>query len=89
MLVIDWIDMSNRNYLEITPQPGMWYVSNLGNLTQDAKTITIGIGALPGKRLSDCIVGGPFDTEEIAKLWCNEHPEHGLGANVWQQKNNS
>ncbi len=78
--------MSNRNYFKLTPQLGMWYVSHFGNLTQDNKTTTIGFGSSSGQLRSSCIVGGPFSTKERAEQWCEEHPEHGIGAEVWRQE---
>ena len=77
--------MSNRDYLKLKPEPGMWYVSNFGNLTRDNNTTTVGIGSSSGKLVSNCIVGGPFTTKADADRWCDENPEHGIGSRVWQQ----
>lgn len=74
--------MSNRGYLNITTEAGKFYVSNFSNVRESMGSVTIGIGSTAGKSAMNCIVAGPFDTEEAANEWTSRHPEQ-VGAFAW------
>jgi len=70
-------DLGRRTYLDVRPVLGGWYVSN--------KNPTLrGIGS-SGKPLRECIVGGPFNSNEEAEAWKVSFADH-LESVVWQQR---
>lgn len=64
-------------YLKLIPIAGRWYVS--------AALFNGRVGPTP--IISDkknSIVGGAFDSSEIASDWLVAHPEHKATGEIWQ-----
>lgn len=71
-----------KTYLQVTPVPGKWYVSERFQ-TNTRWQIIDPTEARPKRSTSEMILSGPFDTRALAMKWNYRADESGY---IWQQK---
>ena len=58
-----------KAYLQVTPVPGKWYVSERFPASKTRWQVFDPTESRPKRTASAMIVGGPFDTRNLAMTW--------------------
>ena len=70
-------------YLQVTPVPGKWYVSERMPASKTRWQVIDPNQSLPKRSASDMIVAGPFDTRDLAVTWNTRTNASGY---IWEME---
>jgi hypothetical protein len=72
-----------KTYLQVTPVPGKWYVSERFQAANARWRIIDPTHDQPKRSASEMIVAGPFDTRDLAMKWNTRTSAAGY---VWEKE---
>ena len=72
-----------KTYLQVTPVPGKWYVSERFQTSSTRWQIMDAAQSPPKRSTAEMILAGPFDTRELAMKWSTRT---GAGGYIWEKE---
>jgi hypothetical protein len=71
-----------KTYLQVTPVPGKWYVSDRFQTSSTRWQIIDPTQPQPKRSTSEMILAGPFDTRDLAATW---NTRTGASGYIWER----